>query len=153
MPRGAKPREYPQEIIDLACGLYQSGMTVAEIRAVFPKGYKVQTILQRYLPARRSQAKRDQRGPRNHMWKGNAAGYQALHLRVDALRGKPAKCERCGTTEPVRYEWANLTGHYYDPNDYQRMCVSCHRQYDADRRRATGQRTSPANRKEVVPYV
>ena len=28
------------------------------------------------------------------------------------------------------YDWANLTGHYDDPNDYKRMCRSCHWKYD-----------------------
>jgi hypothetical protein len=40
-------------------------------------------------------------------------------------------------------EWANLTGNYADIDDYERMCVLCHRNFDAARRRATGRRTSP----------
>lgn len=35
---GRKPREYPAEIIDLVCGMYRDGMTVAEIRKAAPKG-------------------------------------------------------------------------------------------------------------------
>ena len=144
MSRGSKPREYPADIVALACGMYESGMTVAEIRAVFPKGYRVQTILERYLPQRRSTAKRDQRGERNHMWKGDEANYQALHLRVQAECGKPLVCMRCGITGVgPRYEWANVSGDYADINDYVRMCQPCHRRYDAARRRITGRRTSP----------
>lgn len=143
---GRKPREYPPDVVAQVVEMYQSGMTVAEIRAVAPKGYRVQTILERHLPKRRSAAKRDQAGESNHMWAGDAAGYKALHLRVYAKRGAPQSCTQCGTDAASRYEWANLTGNYQDVNDYQRMCVACHRQFDAARRRATGMRTSPARR-------
>ena len=143
---GSKPRKYPPDVVELVCGMYRDGMTVREINAVAPKGYRVQTILERYLPERRPQAKRDQRAEANHMWKGDGAGYKAMHLRVYSERGAPACCTKCGTREASRYEWANLTGNYQDVNDYQRMCVACHRQFDAARRRATGKCTSPARR-------
>lgn len=61
---------------------------------------------------------------------GEEAKYAALHLRVQRLRGKPRKCEICGTTQAKRFEWANLTGNYADPMDYKRMCGSCHHKYD-----------------------
>jgi hypothetical protein len=65
-------------------------------------------------------------------WKGDAAGYQGMHTRVRKLRGKPDHCERCGSAEPgKRYEWASLTHNYADPYDYEQMCVTCHRNYDA----------------------
>ena len=35
---------------------------------------------------------------------------------------------------------------YADVDDYARMCVSCHRHFDAARRRLTGRRTSPKRR-------
>lgn len=132
---GRKPREYPPAIVRLACDLYLGGLTVMEIRSVFPRGYRVQTILERHLPERRVAAKREQDGPKNHMWKGDQAGYQALHLRVQQERGRPSLCERCGTTEG-RFEWSNLSGHYADTADYWRLCVPCHRKFDAARRRA-----------------
>ena len=139
---GRKPREYPPEVVDEVCGLYLSGMTVAEVQAATPSGYKVQRILERYLPERRPAAKRHQTGEANHSWKGDAASYQALHLRVEAALGKPQRCSRCAATEG-RMEWANLTGEYQDVTDYARMCVSCHRKFDAARRALTGRRTSP----------
>lgn len=141
-PNGRKPREYPDEIVQSVCDMYRSGLTIAEIREAAPKGYRVQTILERYLPERRAAAKRDQAGAANHMWRGSEAGYQALHLRVETARGKPQECSQCGSAEG-RMEWANLTGDYTDVNDYARMCVFCHRAYDAARRRLTGRRTSP----------
>ena len=138
---GGKPREYPEDIVNMICGWYTEGMTVAEIRAIAPKGYKVQTILQRYLPQRRAAAKRNQAGENNHMWKGDGASYGALHMRVEAAKGKPKLCSQCGATEG-RFEWANLTGNYTDIEDYARMCVYCHRAFDAGRRAVTGRNTS-----------
>ena len=139
---GAKPREYPEEIVKQILQWYAEGLTVAEIKAIAPKGYKVQNILQRYLPERRKAIKRDQRAEKNHMWKGDKAGYQALHFRVEAARGKPMRCDWCESIDDKRYEWANLTGNYTDVWDFVRLCLSCHRTYDSKRRQKTGQRTS-----------
>jgi len=147
---GRKPRAYPQDVVKLATSLYLDGLTVREVQVRLPRGYKAQRILERHIPERRKPAKRDQRGPANHMWKGDEAGYQALHLRVQAERGTPSECSRCDATEG-RFEWANLTGNYEDINDYARMCVPCHRRFDAARRATTGRRTSPT--REVMPNV
>ena len=136
-----KKREYPPEIIEKACSMYMSGMTIREIIDVFPKGFKVQQILELHLPERRTAAKRDQRGALNHMWKGEDAGYKALHLRVRSKRGKPGSCEACDSST-VRTEWANISGDYTDENDYLSLCLRCHRLLDAARRRYLGRRTS-----------
>jgi hypothetical protein len=66
-------------------------------------------------------------------WKGDNAGYFTLHRRVAQVRGRPSRCEICGTTEARMYHWANLTGHYADPFDYARLCVPCHRNFDYGR--------------------
>ncbi len=66
----------------------------------------------------------NQNGKNNHMWKGNKAGYAALHYRVNKLRGKPSKCEYCGNDSAKRYEWANVNGKLDDPYDYIRLCAS-----------------------------
>ena len=34
------------------------------------------------------------------------------------------------TTEAKHYDYANLTGHYEDIDDYKPMCRSCHWRYD-----------------------
>jgi hypothetical protein len=93
--------------------------------------HKIQRDLKRYgIPPRRA-VKRDGRGARCPSWKGGAADYQALHLRVYALRGAPQRCEECSLDDPGRrYEWANQTGRYDDPSDYRRLCVPCHRNFD-----------------------
>ena len=64
--------------------------------------------------------KRDQRGPKNSTWKGGAAGYQALHVRVRVERGAPSECSCCGRSD-VPCEWANLTGRYEDTADYAEL--------------------------------
>lgn len=57
--------------------------------------------------------------------------YKAAHAKVNRLRGRPNKCEHCGTTDPnKKYEWASLNKNYSDPNDYIRLCVTCHKKLD-----------------------
>lgn len=150
MPRGALKREYPEEIIATVRRLYlDEGKTVREVQNELPKGYKAQRIIERHIAERRPAIKRDQRGEKNHAWRGDAANYQALHLRVQQARGKPDLCAACEITEG-RFEWANLTGTYTDVFDYIRLCVSCHRRFDADRRAKTGRMTRP---EAVMPNV
>lgn len=71
-------------------------------------------------------------GPASTLWRGDNANYFSLHTRVYRARGKASHCERCGATDQrLRYEWANLTGHYEDIWDYEQMCKNCHAAYDA----------------------
>lgn len=128
---------YPPELVSRVAALYASGMTQGEVGAAVGLSQKVIfNVMRRHGIEPRPAAKRDQRGERNHSWKGSDAGYKALHLRVQAERGTPSRCGRCGSTDDpgIVYEWANLTGRYDDVFDYERMCRSCHRQYDAGRR-------------------
>lgn len=132
---GRKPREYPAEIVNMVCGMYRDGMTVAEIRKVAPKGYRVQTILERHLPERRPAVKRDQRGAANDRWRGSDAGYAAVHLRL----GSAAEhmCVDCGESAA---EWSYMHGcpderrsrspYCHHPTHYAPRCRKCHRAYD-----------------------
>ena len=71
-------------------------------------------------------------GEQGFRWRGDDAGYVSMHKRVYRLRGKADHCTKCGISDPaVRYQWANLTGNFNDPDDYASMCPKCHRQYDA----------------------
>lgn len=79
------------------------------------------------------------RGPRHAKWKGDSASLSSLHGRVKTRLGVPKRCDVCGLDDPSRfYDWANLTGNYADPDDYARMCRSCHRSYDNARWRGPG---------------
>jgi hypothetical protein len=141
---GASPREYPDDLVRLVLELYASGATIREVDAVIGAGYKAQRIIERFVPERRPAVPRDQTGERNAAWKGDRAGYAAMHLRVQVVRGKPSWCAGCGADDPdVRYEWANLSGRYEDVDDYVRLCILCHRALDALRRKILGRRTSP----------
>lgn len=96
---------------------------------------RVQTAMRRYGIQPRPPVKRDQTGERNSTWKGDEAGYQAMHLRVERRRGTPSECAACDRTDPAAtYDWANLSGHYDDPTDYVRLCRSCHHRFDNRRR-------------------
>lgn len=72
-------------------------------------------------------------GPDHHMWQAEKVSYSAIHAWVTRHKGSPQKCEHCQTTEPRKYEWANIDHKYKrDLDDYIRLCTSCHRQYDIE---------------------
>jgi hypothetical protein len=129
---GRRPKTYPAEMIEKVSSLYGAGKTQAEIAGIIGASQKViWNIMRRAAIPRRVAAKRDQRGAKNHAWKGGAAKYAALHLRVQSARGVPSKCEDCGVEgASARFEWANLTGRYDDVDDYRRLCCSCHHKMD-----------------------
>lgn len=120
--------------------LYESGMTQTEVATALGTTQKViHGFMRRNGLTARVAAKRNQFGHNNSTWKGDAASYAALHYRIEWLKGKPSRCEVCGTADPdLNYDWANLTGHYEDSNDYKRMCRSCHWKYDGKVQNITG---------------
>ena len=118
--------------------LYDGGMTQAEIAKQLGVTQKIiwRHMLNNGITTRVA-AKRNQRKELNHMWKGKEASYKAFHLRVKMEKGTAAShgCSVCGTTDKSKtYDWANLTGLYFDVSDYSPMCRSCHRKYDKKRR-------------------
>jgi hypothetical protein len=63
------------------------------------------------------------------MWKGEEAGYAAIHMWVNYWKAKTGKCSIC----PHRGEtdWANISGVYLrDLDDFVEMCKSCHKEFD-----------------------
>lgn len=73
----------------------------------------------------------DTRGENNNSWKGDKAGYSAKHKYVVSVKGLIERCEHCGRNDKRRYDWANKDHKYRrNPDDYMRLCVSCHRKYD-----------------------
>jgi hypothetical protein len=73
---------------------------------------------------------RFQPGEANPHWRGDSASYSAFHKRVVAARGPADHCSLNCNSGNTRYEWANLTGHYEDVNDFAMMCRPCHFKYD-----------------------
>lgn len=66
-------------------------------------------------------------------WKGDDAGYSALHkwlYKQLSKRGICSECDRSGYTE-----WANKSHHYKrDISDWLELCKSCHNNYDGKKR-------------------
>jgi len=73
--------------------------------------------------------------------------YRSVHLWVEYHIGKPKECSHCGTTNTtVVYEWANISGEYKrKPDDWVRLCRSCHRAYDAPTHCKRGHERTPDN--------
>lgn len=68
---------------------------------------------------------------KNAAWKGEGASYIGIHQWVYRWKGKPSKCENCGTETATRYEWANIDHKYRRVlEDYIRLCKRCHVEYD-----------------------
>lgn len=131
MPRGSKPKVYPDAMVQDVARLYGGGMTQGEVGAVLGVSQKVVwKLMARHGIAARVAAKRDQTGERNSYWRGSNACYQAFHRRLYAKFGKPAKCAKCGTDSAGHYDYANLSGRYEDITDYLPMCRSCHWKFD-----------------------
>ena len=64
-------------------------------------------------------------------WKGDRVGKNAVHDWVRKWKGRPNKCENCGTTKAKKFEWANIDHKYRRIlQDYVRMCSKCHRNHD-----------------------
>lgn len=112
--------------------MYSEGRTQAEIASSLGVSQKV---IWRHMRTHgigaRPAVKRNQQGPNNDSWKGRAVGYAGIHLRCEAERGKPKRCEVCGLDDKRRrYHWANVTGDYTTTKSFVRMCVPCHFKFD-----------------------
>lgn len=133
MPRGAQPKSYPIEQVEQVRRLYHDeGKTQTEIASELGMTQKiVWNIMRRHNIPKRVAANRDQRGEKNHNWKGDSAGYQAMHVRMTVKYGQPKRCQECGTTDSKKsYDWASMTGDFANPLDYKRLCRSCHWKLD-----------------------
>lgn len=64
-------------------------------------------------------------------YKNGKIGYHTLHKWIANQRGRPKKCDFCGTTTAKRFEWANKS-HLYkqELDDWYRLCSKCHMTYD-----------------------
>ena len=115
-----------------AIGLYEKGHTQVEVAKKLDTTQKVVWRLFKNANYKcRVAKKRNQTGENNDSWKGDSAGYKALHYRVYKAKGSPQSCEVCGHSKnDRRYQWANLTGKFSELDDYKRMCESCHAKYD-----------------------
>ncbi len=73
----------------------------------------------------------NQKGENNRAWKGNKAGYYAIHAWIRNNYGSAIKCVKCYTITAKRYEWANISGKYLrDIKDFEQLCRKCHANSD-----------------------
>lgn len=72
------------------------------------------------------------RGKFARRWKGDLAGYVAIHIWLKKNYEKPKKCENINCSRKYkRIEWASISGqNSRDIKDYLGLCTSCHRRYD-----------------------
>jgi hypothetical protein len=70
-------------------------------------------------------------GTANHMWKGDDAGYFALHCWIAKHFEKTGECEHCGSSaRPTEFASVNHT-YTRDRVDWLELCRKCHRKQDA----------------------
>lgn len=95
------------------------------------KGGNKTTFRKGMIPWNKGMRMPDSFGENHPLWKGENAGYIALHNWIRLKLGKPNKCEICKTIKAKKYEWANKD-HLYkrNKNDWIRLCTKCHRRYD-----------------------
>ena len=80
-------------------------------------------------------------GNKNTNWKGGIAHYESIHNWVRKNKIKPDVCDICHKIADkngnIKLELSNIRNHKYTdkPEDYQYVHISCHRKYDAKRRK------------------
>lgn len=112
--------DYKLSLRETSCVIGVSDTTISHYLKI--KGYGVRTVSQ----AQTGKCEEESRG-----WKGENAGYVAKHMWIKKHYGKANKCEKCGTKNTSRYEWANISGEYKrERSDYMQLCPSCHRKFD-----------------------
>jgi len=67
---------------------------------------------------------------KNHgKWKGDSAGYRAIHTWVKNHFGKADVCKKCQSTKNI--EWANISHEYKRiKSDWIKLCCKCHKKFD-----------------------
>ena len=68
-------------------------------------------------------------GEKGWNWKGDKAGYAAIHIWVRKNKPMPNCCEDC--KKETNLELANISGEYRrDIEDYKYLCPKCHFEFD-----------------------
>jgi hypothetical protein len=69
-------------------------------------------------------------GSSHPSWKGESAGYSAIHLWVRRRMIRPTACPQCGTKESI-LDLANISQKYLrDLSDWHWLCRKCHMSED-----------------------
>ena len=116
---GPRSEEFKQKTRERMLGTHHGSETIKKLR---------ESHLGKH-PSEESIQKRS--GERHKFWKGDDAGYRALHGWVKRHKPKPERCEKCN--EKKRLGLANVSGEYKrDINDFQWLCYKCHRDFDKE---------------------
>lgn len=73
------------------------------------------------------------KGDKSYAWKGDKVKYVTVHNWVIKWKGQPNICENCEkkVLDNRRIHWANVDHKYQRKlEDYVRLCVECHCEYD-----------------------
>ena len=93
--------------------------------------YKRSEKTKKLISKNHAKHQKGKKGEGTTSWKGINAKYNAKHDWVSTIKGRPQKCEVCGTNDKRRYEWANKDHKYSrNPDDYIRLCHRCHIKLD-----------------------
>lgn len=74
-------------------------------------------------------AKENNVGENNNNFKGDKAGYDAIHLWIKKRKPNGGICEVCGSTEK-KLILACIGEYKRDPDQFSWMCWSCHSKHD-----------------------
>ncbi len=72
-------------------------------------------------------------GDKHYAWKGDNVGNKSLHNWIRRKLGTPMICQLCDkeVEKTIQIHWANISHTYKrDLNDWIRLCVPCHKNYD-----------------------
>jgi transposase len=114
--------------------LYNSGLIQREIGEIYNVS---QGVIHKFMKRHNIKTKNTQfkkeciglKGSEHPNWKGKNISYLGAHRRLSNIRGKAKKCSKCGKTDGS-IDWANISGKYYDPQDFIELCRKCHRAFD-----------------------
>lgn len=111
---------------------YKQPAYIIRKRVEARRGYKHSDETKKKISeAQKGKPRYYQRGKNHGNWKGNKAGKYPIYMWVKRMKGKPKKCEICGSSDKKVYDWANKDHRYKRKlSDYISLCRSCHRKFD-----------------------
>jgi hypothetical protein len=82
-----------------------------------------------HTPEVRERIRKSKLSEKNPNWKGDDAGYFAIHIWVKARKKSDGFCERCHKKKVL--DLANISGEYKrDLDDWEYLCRKCHMEGD-----------------------
>jgi len=123
------------KLCECGCGLPAPIAKMTDAKRGYVKGQPRRFIHGHYARGRKhtpetiEKMRNAQRAEKHPLWKGEAAGYSAIHVWVRNNYVKQGRCETCG--KEGRTEWANVSGEYKRVReDWIELCRPCHVQRD-----------------------